>query len=148
MDEPQLPEAIRMLVKRMDTNPEEFVNENWDPILYDAWKDEPFTDVRWSHFIRAMLSTGKELLFDEAEITVFKTKYKELVRTRLEECIVRELVGGERQKQLDFANKQMELPYATMTTGTANITKHNLTAAEMLRINAALENTKNKGMLG
>lgn len=146
MDEPQLPEAIRMLIKRMDTNPEEFINEQWDPIVRDVWDTEPFRDVRWSNYIRAMFSTGKELIFTEEEIEIFKTKYREILRTRLEECIVRELVGGERQKELDFGERQLDLPYTTMTT---NMSTGNtiLTTADMIRISAALENTKNKGTL-
>ncbi len=116
MEDKKLPDMLRMLVDRMWEHPQEFINPDWDPIRFNAWEKEPFEDVRWGNLIRAVMTTGKEIIFDEEEIEFIKLNYKELLRKQMEECIVKELVGGTREKELDFKNKQMNLPYATFTT--------------------------------
>jgi len=116
MDDNKLPEMLRMLVARMQEYPQEFVHPDWDPIQFNAWEKEPFEQVRWGNLIRAFMTTGKEIMFDEEEIEFIKLNYKEVLRKQMEACIVKELVGGEREKKVDFANKQMNLPYTTTFT--------------------------------
>ena len=68
MEDKELTDTLRMLIERMQTNPEEFINEKWDPVQTNAWDDEPFNDVRWANFIRAFYQSGKEFIFDKEEI--------------------------------------------------------------------------------
>lgn len=118
MDENKLPDTLRMLVDRMWEHPEEFVNPGWDPVAYSAWEKEPFEDVRWGNLMRAFMTTGKDILFDEEEIETVMLNYKEILRKQIDACIVKELVGGEREKELNFQSRQMELPYVSQSTMT------------------------------
>lgn len=116
MNEDKLPDTLRMLVSRMQEHPEEFVHPDWNPIANDAWADEPFNEVRWGHIIRSFFISGKEYLFDKEEIDFVLFHYKELLRRQMDNCIVKELVGGERDKEVDFKNRQLELPYTSQST--------------------------------
>lgn len=140
-DAPQnLTATLRMLVERMKSHPDEFVNPKWDPINTGAWSDEPFNDVRWTNFIQAFYQSGKEHLFEKEEIDLFTREYKNLIRNQLDMCIVKELVSGERAKEIEFREKQMDLPYASQSTATITRTTDT--------IKRAYEIYKNKGMLG
>lgn len=118
MSDNKLSDTLRMLVDRMWEHPEEFVHPDWDPVRYGAWEKEPFEDVRWGHVIRACVTSGKDILFDEEEIETIMLNYKEVLRKQIDACIVKELVGGEREKELNFQSKQMELPYVSQSTMT------------------------------
>jgi hypothetical protein len=107
----QLSTAVTMLCDRMKLHPEEFINAEWDPIKINAWDDEPFDKVRWGNFIRVVMTTGKELIFTDEEIDHIQDCYKKLLRKQFEECILKELVSGERQKGIEFQDKQLNLPY-------------------------------------
>lgn len=121
MEPKDLSDTIRMLVDRMQTHSEEFINEKWDPIQMNAWDDEPFNNVRWSNFIRAFYQSGKEFIFDKEEIDFVQDNYRKALRNRVDECILKELVGGERQTELQERAKQMELPYTTSFTGAKRV---------------------------
>jgi hypothetical protein len=57
------------------------------------------------------MTTGKELIFSDEEIEHIRDCYKKLLRKQFEECILKELVSGERQKDIEFKDKQLNLPY-------------------------------------
>lgn len=116
MDEDKLPATLRMLVDRMKEHPKEFVNSDWNPISFNAWEKEPFEDVRWGNLIRAMLTSGRELMFDDEEVDYIKFHYKQLLRQQIDGCIVKELIGGEKEKEIDFKERQMDLPYMSQST--------------------------------
>lgn len=126
METKDLSDTIRMLVDRMQTHPEEFISPKWDPIQANAWDDEPFNNVRWSNLMRAFYQSGKEFIFDKEEIDFVQNNYRKALRNRVDECILKELVGNERQEAIDFRNKQMELPYTTMQTNTIKFSKKGL----------------------
>lgn len=142
MEPKGLSDTLRMLIERMQTHPEEFISERWDPVQTNAWDDEPFNDVRWSHFVRAFYQSGKEFIFEKEEIELLQTHYRKHLRARVEECILKELVGGERQTELLERAKQMDLPYTTSFTGAKRV----MTKAQELA--EAYEKHKNKGMTG
>ncbi len=142
MEPKGLSDTLRMLIERMQTNPEEFINERWDPVQTNAWDDEPFNDVRWANFIRAFYQSGKEFIFDKEEIELLQAHYRKHLRARVEECILKELVGGERQTELQERAKQMDLPYTTSFTGTKRIMTRTQELAE------AYEEHKKKRMTG
>ena len=119
----QLSTAVTMLCDRMKIHPEEFVNAEWDPIKINAWDDEPFDEVRWGNFIRVVMTTGKELIFSDEEIEHIRDCYKKLLRKQFEECIVKELVGGEWQKSIEFQERQLNLPYIPPPTKTQRMNK-------------------------
>ena len=106
-------EQVEMLVSRMKTNPDEFINKDWDPVDHGPWSFEPFEDTRWGHLMKSTIQTGKEYLFSEEELEVLKAGFAEILRTRTQEAIVKELVSGEKEKELSFKQKQTELPYVT-----------------------------------
>lgn len=140
----ELSEVMRMLVKRMETNQEEFIKDEWDPVLHNAWDIEPFENTRWGNIIRASMTSGKELLFDDEELKVLLDNYRTLLKTRMEECIIRELVGSERKKQLAFDEKQMDLPYMSPSTITSPTRTINTQKDEWVK---AYRNLKDEGML-
>lgn len=111
MDDQTISETIRMLTTRMETHPEEFVRESWDPVQHSAWDDEPFAGTRWGKLIKAVMVTGKEIIFTEAEVKEVKDAYRKLLHTQMEACIIKELVDGNVLKEMEFRNKQMALPY-------------------------------------
>lgn len=116
-------DEVKMLLERMKTNPEEFVNVDWNPIGHSAWSFEPFEDVRWGNLLKATMQTGKEYLFTEEELEVLQNAYAEVLRVRCKECIVKELVSNDQQEKAAFRSKQMKLPYATTGTNTARTIK-------------------------
>ena len=119
----QLSTAVTMLCDRMELHPEEFINAEWDPIKINAWDDEPFDKVRWGNFIRVVMTTGKELIFSDEEIEHIRDCYKKLLRKQFEECILKELVGGEWQKNIEFQQKQLNLPYIPPPTKRLRMSK-------------------------
>lgn len=118
MSDSKLSNTLRMLIDRMWEHPEEFVHPDWDPVLFGAWEKEPFENVRWGNIIRACVTSGKDILFDEEEIETIMLNYKEVLRKQIDACIVKELVGGTRENEIKFQEKQMELPYVSQSTMT------------------------------
>ena len=110
-------DTVNMLLERMKTNPDEFVNKDWDPVEHGAWTFEPFEDVRWGNLLKSVFQTGKEHLFTDEELAAIKETYGEMLRARCQECIIKELISGEAEKEIAFKAKQMELdlPYTTMS---------------------------------
>lgn len=139
----QLSTSITMLCDRMKIHPEEFINEHWNPIKANAWDDEPFSNVRWGNFIRATLTTGKELMFSDAEVEHIRECYKGVLRKRFEECIVKELVSGERQKDIQESDRQMNLPYISAPTRPSRLK----TEMELAREEYQRMHLKDKGLL-
>jgi len=111
MEETHVSETIQMLIERMETHPEEFVRETWDPVQYSAWDDEPFAGTRWGKLIKATMMSGKGVIFTEAEVEKLQAAYQKLLHSRMEACIVKELIDGNVLKEMEFRDKQMELPY-------------------------------------
>jgi len=118
MSDNKLSDTLRMLIDRMWEHPEEFVHPDWDPVLFGAWEKEPFENVRWGNVIRACVTTGKDILFDEEEIKIIMLNYKKVLRKQIDACIVKELVGGTIENEIKFQKKQMELPYVSQSTMT------------------------------
>lgn len=123
MSDNKLSNTLRMLIDRMWEHPEEFVHPNWDPVQFGAWEKEPFEDVRWGNVIRACVTSGKDILFDEEEIETIMLNYKEILRKQIDACIVKELVGGTRENEIKFQEKQMELPYVSQSTALTSTQK-------------------------
>lgn len=146
MEEKETADTIRMLIERMQDHPEEFVHPSWNPVQYGVWEVEPFMEVRWGSIMRAVMSTGHDVLFTAEEVALIKEHYRKLLRNQMDECIIKELVGNELVKEMDFRHRQMELPYTTMTT---NIERQR--EKELQRLSESYqkyEANKNKGMLG
>lgn len=142
-------EEVTMLLARMDTHPDEFVNIEWNPVSHGAWHFEPFEDVRWGNVIKAVVQTGKEYLFTPEESTALSEKYQDILRKKCRETILKELINGEKEKEIDFRAKQLDLPYTTAFTGTAiQKARQKTEILEALKRHEAYEAHKNKGMLG
>jgi hypothetical protein len=117
-------EGVGALLARMESDPNEFINIDWDPVAQYGWDVEPFNDTRWGNLMRVVFTSGNELLFTEEDKAAIKEAYTKLLRERMGESIVKELVAGERLKELqeraEYREKQLNLPYMpALTTNTA-----------------------------
>ena len=98
---------VQMLLDRMDSHPEEFINPEWDPV-----QDKmavPFENTRWENILSPFYTHGKESLFLPEETEALTARFKSMVVLRVRECIIKELVM---QGQLAEAEneKQRRLP--------------------------------------
>ena len=117
-------EGVGALLARMESDPNEFINIDWDPVAQYGWDVEPFNDTRWGNLMRVVFTSGNEMLFTEEDKAAIKEAYTKLLRERMGESIVKELVAGERLKELqeraEYREKQLNLPYMpALTTTTA-----------------------------
>lgn len=112
-------EEVQLLIDRMSEYPEEFVHKNWNPVSNDAWDYVPWDGCRWGHLLSCIYKSGSDTLFTPEEVVVIKEKHTKLIRNKTRNCVMLELVGGERQKSLEereakmvaAQNQQMTLPY-------------------------------------
>lgn len=109
-------EEVQVLLERMDTFPDEFIKEEWDPVLHHGWATEPFSGTRWGNLIATVFTTGNSFMFTEEDLEALKAKYTELIHKQTKEKILKELVSGERVKDLEFSEKQFDLPYMSQST--------------------------------
>jgi hypothetical protein len=104
-------EEVRMLIERIGTHPEEFLPENMDLIkgIYVTRQE-----TRWGNLIKILLSDDlkdeRDVLFTKEEQKDFREMLIGLVRRRMKENILHELVSGERKKELE------DMDYPKITT--------------------------------
>jgi len=98
-------EEVRVLIDRVSTHPEEFLPENLDLIKGLVISRQ---ETRWSNLIKILLSDDlkdeRDILFTKEEQRDFREVLTALMRTRMKENIVHELVSGEREKELKVEN--------------------------------------------
>jgi len=102
--------TITMLLQRMEQHPEEFVNIEWDPVA--ASGHNLFHPTRWERISDLMSETDPFSIghpFTEEERTVYNACIKGLVRDRVVESITKELLTGDRLKEMEYKNKQLNL---------------------------------------
>ncbi len=113
--------AVRALVSRMDQHPEEFINENWDPVASNALNF--LYGTRWETISELMGAEGTQL-FTPEEVEAYMGKLKSILRSRAEESIIKELVGYAKKNLMEEADayrqKQLNLPLGTSNVN-ANI---------------------------
>lgn len=97
----------QMLLDRMDSNPDEFINPFWDPIQDRV--ATPFNNTRWENILAPMFTAGKESLLAEEDTKKLEAKFRQIIYTRTRECIVKELVMGMRH-EVDEGGKQLRIP--------------------------------------
>lgn len=98
---------VQMLLDRMDSHPNEFINPEWDPIQDRTMA--PFYSTRWQNLLEPMFILNKESFFLPEETAALAARFKSMVVLRVRECIIKELVM---QGQLAEAEneKQRRLP--------------------------------------
>jgi hypothetical protein len=101
-------EEVRMLIERVSTHPEEFLPKNID-FIKDVFVTRQ--ETRWGNLIKILLSDDlkdeRDVLFTKEEQRDFREMLVDLVRKRMKENIVHELVSGERDKELKTTNYQL-----------------------------------------
>jgi hypothetical protein len=98
---------IQMLIDRLDTHPEEFISNdlnfvNGGPALtsYNRWG--PLTKV----LLDPDSQKERDVIFTKEEQEALTHKLSELLRKRLRENILHELVSGERQEKLKLTESE------------------------------------------
>ena len=109
-------EEVQVLLTRMETNPEEFVRSEWNPILNAPWNHEPFYGTRWGQLMSSILMTGSNFLFTEDEVVALRDKYSKLLQDKVKENILKELLTNESLERVEFEQKQLQLPYMSEST--------------------------------
>jgi hypothetical protein len=106
-------EEVRMLIERVSTHPEEFLPKNVD-LIKNIYGNRQ--DTRWGNLVNILLSDDlkdeRDVLFTEEEQINFREMLIGLVRRRMKENILHELVSGERKKELE----DMDYPKITIRT--------------------------------
>lgn len=96
-------DEVRMLLNRMKTHPEEFVDPNPRGFRADSLRSSV---GKWDTLMASLLGNKPDLefMFDPEEIEVLKASAKELVQSKVRATIVKQIVGGEEreQRELDF----------------------------------------------
>ena len=101
--------AIAALIERMDEHPDEFVNGGWAPV---SGAGGYFTRTRWEA-ISVLFYHDESPLFNTEEVKEYRDKIGKLLRTRIDESIIAEIVGNAFENELEFRNKQLSLPLGT-----------------------------------
>lgn len=95
-------EGIKLLIERMDSNPEEFMGD---------------LSYRWSHIMQDIAKNGPEYL-DEEDLLALNRKVKEVRRRELNAKIVDEISTGHRLKR---AHEESEMKAAQRAMAEASI---------------------------
>jgi len=70
----------RMLFDRMDSNPEEFLNPNWDPI--QDRMTTPYNNTRWENLLAPIFTSGKESLRSDEDTKCREAKFRHMIQTQ------------------------------------------------------------------
>jgi len=97
----------QMLLDRMDSDPDEFLNPFWDPIQDRV--ATPFNNVRWENILTPIFTAGKESLLGPEDTKHIEAKFKQMIQARTRECIIKELVMGTRH-EVDEGGTQLRIP--------------------------------------
>jgi hypothetical protein len=123
-------DEVRMLLNRMETNPDEFV----DPVAH-GFVPNTVMPHKWYQLLGALVENKPELslAFEPEEVEALRSKLKELIRARVKASIVKHIVGGEDKLQME-----MDLTDSTVYKKRALITQ-----ADLLRMKCDAEYLKN-----
>lgn len=102
-----LSREARMLIDRMDSNPEEFLNPHWDPIQDRV--ATPYNNTRWENVLAPIFTSGKESLLSDEDTKSIEAKFRHMIQARTRECIIKELVMGMRH-EVDEGGTQLRIP--------------------------------------
>lgn len=94
--------AIAVLLTRMDSHPDEFVRKGWDVDISTA---NFFYQTRWGSISNVMTS-GASVMFTPEETEAYVNKVTSLVRGRIDEGIIEELVGQRRLQMIEEITEQ------------------------------------------
>lgn len=94
--------AIALLLTRMDSHPDEFVRKGWD---IDVSTANFFYQTRWGSISNVMTS-GAVGMFTPEEAEAYINKVTLLVRGRIDEGIIEELVGQRRLQMIEEMAEQ------------------------------------------
>lgn len=109
MDDTKLvSDEVQMMINRMQDFPDEFLSKDWQPSELEAWELEPWHGARWKNICAVLFKSGAEILFTKADRKALRRAYKELVRRRVREAIMVEIVSG---PKLNDEPGQLNLPY-------------------------------------
>lgn len=99
--------AISALITRMDEHPEEFIPEDLDLITY---KGDYFYRTRWEAVSKLFVNPDPLNLFTSEERDAYKNKLQQILRAKIDEKIIREIIGREYAQELAYRDKQIPLP--------------------------------------
>jgi hypothetical protein len=118
-------DEVRMLLNRMETNPDEFIDPEPKGFRADVLRANT---GKWDTLMMSLTSDKPELsmMFEPEEIEALRAKAKELIQARIRASIVKQIVGGE-----DKAQMEMDL-----TDSTVYKKRTLLTQAELIKMKA------------
>jgi hypothetical protein len=106
-------DEVRMLLNRMRSNPEEFVDPNPRGFRADTIRASV---GKWDTLMSSLIGNKPDLefMFDPEEIEALRACAKELIQPKIRATIVKQIVGGdEEQRQMEM---EYSHPYNTSNT--------------------------------
>lgn len=103
--------AVKALLERMDTHPEEFICEGFSYVRYGL--GQLINDTRWENVTWTMTGYGDKSLaiFTPEEVDAYTTKLGGIIRQKLEEDVCKELLKPrEEPEQMELFPNQSSFP--------------------------------------
>jgi hypothetical protein len=103
-------DEVRMLLNRMRSNPEEFVDPNPRGFRADTIRASV---GKWDTLMSSLVGNKPDLefMFDPEEIEALRACAKELIQPKIRATIVKQIVGGEDKAQAELDLKEYQHPY-------------------------------------
>lgn len=103
--------AVKALLERMDTNPEEFIDAEYNYIKHGI--SSLLNETRWEQVTWTMLGDGNKALtiFTPEETNAYITKLSGMIRHKLEEDVCKELLKPQKEpEQMELFPNQTAFP--------------------------------------
>ena len=103
--------AVTALLERMDTNPEEFIDAEYNYIKHGI--SALVNDTRWENITWTMMGDANKTLtiFTPEETNTYITKLSGMIRRKLEEDVCKELLKPQKEpEQMELFPNQSSFP--------------------------------------
>jgi len=123
-------DEVRMLLNRMETNPDEFIDLEPKGFRGDSLRADVLSSNagKWDTLMISLTADKPELslMFEPEEIEALRAKAKQLIQARIRASIVKQIVGGEDKTQMEM----------DLTDSTVYKKRTLLTQAELIKMKA------------
>ena len=135
--------AVKALLERMDTHPEEFVNDDFSCIPHGF--GNMVNETRWEHVTWAMSGDlHKFEVFTPEERESYLTKIGALMRQKFEEDVCKELLKPNEPEQLELFPNQSSFPPRSRTKPNSIITSTTMLNEALKILNDEVDKTAAK----
>jgi hypothetical protein len=103
-------DEVRMLLNRMRSHPDEFINPEPRGFRTDTLRSNA---GKWDTLMTSLIGNKPDLefMFEPEEIEALRACAKELIQPKIRATIVKQIVGGEDKAQAELDLKEYQHPY-------------------------------------